>query len=77
MFHLEQFHTNYQQRETFTVYKKHTTSLLNKTEEQLSLNNYNPVKGSPNQFLEKLKFRIKHYGLSQELEQDVFSLDHK
>ena len=50
---------------------KRTTNMNNnknsKYEEELSLNNYNPIKGSPNMFLQKLQFRLSNYNLEMEL----------
>jgi hypothetical protein len=46
-------------------------------EYQLSLGNYNPIKSSPNIFIEKLKFRMENYNLELELINDSFTLDHK
>lgn len=43
-------------------------------EYKLTTNNFDPAKFSPNLFLTKLEFRMKHYHLEQKLNDDDFEL---
>ena len=77
MMYFHQSYNNLQQGNLQISYQKQQNSNKDKEEVSISLSNYNPEKSSPNVFLEKLRFRIKNYGLVNELEQDIFILDHK
>lgn len=43
-------------------------------ERSLKLNNFNPMKDSPNLFMTKLQFRIRHYHVEQALHNDPLKL---
>lgn len=43
-------------------------------EQSLKINNFNPMKGSPNLFMTKLEFRLRHYHVEQELVKDPLIL---
>ena len=40
----------------------------------LKINNFNPMKGSPNLFMTKLEFRLKNYETEFKLNSDSFNL---
>ena len=40
----------------------------------LKINNFNPMKGSPNLFMTKLEFRLKNYEAEFKLNADSFNL---
>ena len=44
------------------------------SERSLKINNFNPMKGSPNLFMTKLEFRLQHYQMIDALEKDPFTL---
>ena len=50
------------------------SDIIKSTEYKLTSNNFNPEKFSPNLFLSKLKFRMKHYHLEDKLNGDVLEL---
>ena len=56
---------------------KNKNKSTNINEYSLKENNFNPLKGSPNFFMNKLEMRMKNYYLELELENDDFSLYHK
>ena len=47
---------------------------ITKIEYKLTSNNFNPEKFSPNIFLDKLKYRMKHYHLEEKLDDDVLEI---
>lgn len=65
-----------------TDYYSYKQSLLNTNdsnqetshEYRLKTNNFNPTKFSPNLFMTKLEFRMKHYYLEEELHSDALKL---
>lgn len=50
------------------------SDIIESIEYKLTSNNFNPEKFSPNLFLSKLKYRMKHYHLEQKLNNDVLEL---
>lgn len=54
--------------------KKNNTNNLTNKEYKLTSNNFNPAKYSPNLFLSKLEFRMKHYYLEQKLNNDKLTI---
>jgi hypothetical protein len=43
-------------------------------EHSLKINNFNPTKGSPNLFMTKLQFRLRHYQVEKALLNDPLTL---
>ena len=43
-------------------------------EQSLKINNFNPMKGSPNLFMTKLEFRLRHYHVEAALVNDPLTL---
>jgi len=43
-------------------------------ERSLKINNFNPMKGSPNLFMTKLEFRLRHYHVEEALVNDPLTL---
>ena len=43
-------------------------------ERSLKINNFNPTKGSPNLFMTKLQFRLRHYQVEKALLNDPLTL---
>tara|TARA_B100001063_G_C16727336_1_gene537222 strand:- start:174 stop:404 length:231 start_codon:yes stop_codon:yes gene_type:complete len=61
----------------FYNYTKSTvtkTDIEKSVEYKLTTNNFDPEKFSPNLFLTKLEFRMKHYHLAQKLNDDALEL---
>ena len=61
----------------FYNYKPKTvskTDIEKSVEYKLTTNNFDPEKFSPNLFLTKLEFRMKHYHLAQKLNDDALDL---
>ena len=56
--------------------KNVTNSILSNDSKEFSLkiNNFNPMKGSPNLFLTKLEFRLRNYHVEKELNKDPLKL---
>lgn len=61
---------------SYKKYKKNdsTQNTVCETEYRLKSNNFNPSKPSPNMFLTKLEFRMKHYYLEEQLLADTLTL---
>lgn len=62
------------QEKLTTTTKEQTTPVAEQKEYSLKLNNFNPMKGSPNLFMTKLEFRIRNYSIELELENDPLVL---
>ena len=61
----------------FYNYKPKTvskTDIEKSIEYKLTTNNFDPEKFSPNLFLTKLEYRMRHYHLEQKLNDDVLDL---
>ena len=53
---------------------KISTITSNTRERSLKINNFNPMKGSPNLFMTKLQFRLRNYQIECALMKDTLKL---
>ena len=51
-----------------------TTVKIEQKEQSLKINNFNPMKGSPNLFMTKLEFRLQFYQVEEALLKDPLTL---
>lgn len=63
---------NKSSKSAHTSENKSTTS--EQKQQSLKINNFNPMKGSPNLFMTKLEFRLRYYQVEEELLKDPLTL---